>query len=229
MDPSTQYKTAVTSPANKAEAVSLLELAASQNHVDALCRSGLMNFWGEGGLLVNKAEAARLLELAASQNHAIAQCHLAYMYENGDGVLEDKHRATLLYREAALQGDTVAQFGLGRMCYCGPEHVDKREALRLFRLSADQGNCEAQYALGTMHLLGEGGLPQNTAKGVDYIRLSAAQGNSYSLCLLGQLSLSVTLPGLLPLDVRKAVELFRCCYPMGKGLLSNMIARCNGK
>jgi TPR repeat protein len=53
-----------------------------------------------------------------------------------------------LYRLAADQGNTNAQYGLG-VCYRSGTGVGQNhaEAVRLWRLAADQGNAQAQSNL----------------------------------------------------------------------------------
>ena len=49
---------------------------------------------------------------AAGQGFAAAQYNLGTLYENGDGVPQDKSEAAKWYRAAAEQGDEDAQFNL---------------------------------------------------------------------------------------------------------------------
>ena len=57
-----------------------------------------------------------------------------------------------LLREAAEQGDALAQAALGIMYYYGLEvPQDYAEAARWYRMAADQGDADAQLLLGIMY------------------------------------------------------------------------------
>ena len=79
-------------------------------------------------------------------------------------------------REAALQGDTTAQFNLGHQYYNG-EGVpqDYREAVKWFRMAAEQGHAKAQSGLGFMYHNGKG-VPQDYREAVKWFRMAAEQG-----------------------------------------------------
>ena len=64
-------------------------------------------------------------------------------------MVKDAKEAVRLFRLAADQGHTLAQYNLGT-CYKQGEGVvkDAKEAVRLFRLAADQGHILAQHNLG---------------------------------------------------------------------------------
>jgi TPR repeat protein len=98
------------------------------------------------------------------------------MFDNGEGVAQDKAEAMQLYRLAAAQGLAEAQFNLGYMFDNG-EYVaqDKAEAMRLYRLASAQGLAEAQCHLGYMFDNGEG-VAQDKAEAMRLYRLAAAQG-----------------------------------------------------
>ena len=53
-------------------------------------------------------EVARWFRLAAVQGHADAQFNLGHMFENGQGVTQDRAEAARWYRMAAAQGHAVA-------------------------------------------------------------------------------------------------------------------------
>ena len=63
--------------------------------------------------------------------------------------------AAELYRAAAEQGDSAAQFALGRMYYSGKGvEKDPGEAVRLFALAAEQGELQAMMRLASTYQLG---------------------------------------------------------------------------
>ena len=67
------------------------------------------------------------------------------MYYNGRGLGQDYQQALLLFRQAADQGFTSAQFNLGVM-YDNGQGVgqDHKQALFWYRKAADQGYANAQ-------------------------------------------------------------------------------------
>ena len=91
-----------------------------------------------------------------------AQFLIAYMYDNGEGVLENDKAAVKWYTLAAEQGDAVAQNNLGIM-YAGGKGVaeNDRVAAKWFIKAAEQGYADAQYNLGLKYVYGEGVLTDN--------------------------------------------------------------------
>ena len=76
--------------------------------------------------------------MAAEQGNARAQYNLGVMYNQGEGVPEDKAEAARWYRLAAEQGHTGAQYNLGVMYAIGegiPE--EDAEAVRWYRMAAN--------------------------------------------------------------------------------------------
>ena len=59
--------------------------------------------------------AYKELHQLAEQGDAGAQYNLGFMYDNGEGVLQDDKRAVNWYRKAAEQGYANAQYNLGLM------------------------------------------------------------------------------------------------------------------
>ena len=76
----------------------------------------------------------------------------------------------------AQEGDTTAQFCIGRMYANGfGVMMDDAEALKWYGLAAESGHAEAQYNLGVMNANGWG-VPMNDGEAAKYYRLSAEQG-----------------------------------------------------
>ena len=91
-----------------------------------------------------------------------AQFLIAYMYDNGEGVLENDKAAVKWYTLVAEQGDAVAQSNLGTMHANGdgvPEN--DKTAVKWYTLAAKQGYAPAQYNLGLKYVYGEGVLTDN--------------------------------------------------------------------
>ena len=104
---------------------------------------------GVGGFDKNLPEAVKYIRMAAERGYAKAQSDLGYMYDNGEGVPQDKKKSFDLTMQAAVQGDAIAQYNVGFGYYFG-EGVDKdvNQSFIWFKKSADQGNTHAQFNLG---------------------------------------------------------------------------------
>ena len=113
----------------------------------------------------------------AVQGHANAQFNLGFMYDNGNGVLQDYAEAVVLYRKAAEQGLARAQSNLGVMYANGNGVVqDYAEAAVWYRLAAEQGYAKAQSNLGFMYDNGNGVL-QDAVLAHMWYNIGGANGN----------------------------------------------------
>lgn len=76
---------------------------------------------------------------------------LAYCYDDGQGVKEDKSLANKLYRRLASRGNSNALYHLG-LNYLNGSGTEKneQEAFRLISLSAERGNSNAKKKLKEM-------------------------------------------------------------------------------
>ena len=114
----------------------------------------------------------------AEQGNATAQYNLGFMYDNGEGVTQDKAKAVEWYTEAAQQGYANAQYNLGSM-YSNGEGVAqdkaKAKAVEWYTEAAQQGHKSAQNNLGLMYRKGEG-VAQDKAKAVRWYTEAAQQG-----------------------------------------------------
>ena len=63
------------------------------------------------------------------------------------------------------------------------ERGNTEKALGWLEELAESGNDAAQYALGKVYLQGKG-VPEDKERAVEYLKLSAEQGNKYALFLL---------------------------------------------
>ncbi len=90
---------------------------------------------------------------AAEQGHADAQCNLGWMYDSGQGVMEQSYeKAVEWYRKAAEQGYARGQYDLGLM-YENGQGVEQsyEKAVEWYRKAAEQGYDEAIDALTRCH------------------------------------------------------------------------------
>ena len=136
----------------------------------------------------NLAEAAKWFRKAAEQGFVDAQIDLAWMYDDGDGVPEDKTEAARWYRKAAEQGNRYGQYFLATAYYDG-EGVpqDYTEAAKWYRMAAEQGDGDAQMSLAGMYEDGRG-VPKDIREAQKWYRKAAEQGTAYAemrLVMLG--------------------------------------------
>lgn len=90
-----------------------------------------------------------------SELDAIFQRAEEYYYgQNGQS--HDTTKALELYRQAAEQGHTEAQYELGALLNAPGEHKNCREAVKWLRMAAEQGHQEAQAELGYCYEFGRG-------------------------------------------------------------------------
>lgn len=153
-----------------------------------------------GGSLVGEAlEKVRSRKFRESKNAVLnlwknavagypdAQNKVSDLLFLGRGAPQDSTRAAYWCQQAADQGDSYAQCGLG-ILYENGEGVrqDDAEALRWYRKAADQGEAYAQLTLGVRHRSGRG-LPQDYAVAVDWLRKAADRGQEDAQCNLASM------------------------------------------
>jgi TPR repeat protein len=132
-------------------------------------------------------EAFKWYKLSAEQGYIAAQCSLAWMYENGLGVVQSDIEAFTCYRLAAEQGEAYAQTNLGWMYRDGrgvPQ--SDTEATNWFRLAAEQGDANSQGILSEMYEKGLG-VKQSDTEAVKWCRLAAEQGDATAQLNLGHM------------------------------------------
>jgi len=79
------------------------------------------------------------------------------------------------YKKAAEQGDSDAQYKLGRLYYFGNGVKENLvEAVKWFRKAADQGDPDAQYAMGLCYYHGNG-VEKNHKKAMQYFKKASEQ------------------------------------------------------
>lgn len=109
--------------------------------------------------LMDAGQPLRAFEIdaAAAQGDIDAIDYLAWFYDEGRVVHQDRVRAAALYRQAADRGQRHAQWRLGVMLDLAQGVAeDPVEAVRLFRLAVDQGSPNAHVSLGVMYATGRG-------------------------------------------------------------------------
>ena len=188
-------------PEDREEVVKWYCQAAEQNH--ALAKYKLGYYYENGwGVPVDKAEAVKWYRKAAELGNKLAQDELrkreirnvwicivsivvAVLLISLLGIYLHEPEHIKQYREAAEQGNAIAQYDLGRSYANGygvPE--DYSEAAKWYSKAAEQGHIEAQYNLGRCYTNGEG-VPVDKAEAVKWYRKAAYQGNAEAQYNLG--------------------------------------------
>jgi len=117
----------------------------------------------------------------AALGESWAQYNLGYMYENGQGVIQDYKQAVKWYTKSAEQGDVKAQHNLGWMYDKGQGVIqDYKEVVKWFRLASEQGNAPAQIKLGAMYWFGQGVL-QDFVMAHMYFNIAAVSGHDRAI------------------------------------------------
>jgi S1-C subfamily serine protease len=157
------------------------------------------------------------------------------MYYRGEGVAKDYKEAVRLFRQAADQGDAVAQSYLGLMYQKGEGVAkDAKVAVGWYRQAADLGNAWAQRNLGGMYYRGEG-VAKDYKEAVRWSRLAADQGDARAQNNLGAMYNGGE--GVAK-DAKEAVRWYRlaadqgdawaqwnlgACYCYGNGISKNVL------
>jgi hypothetical protein len=154
------------------------------------------------------------------QGDAGAQFNLGWMYDNGQGVVQDYKEAIKWYRLAAEQGHANAQYNLGCLYDEGEGVVqDYKEAVKWYRLAAEQGVAQAQNNLGVMYANGRG-VAQDYKKAVKWYRLAAEQGLADAQTNLGGMydnGQGVTQ------DAKEAIKWYRLAAEQGYVRAQNIV------
>ena len=133
--------------------------------------------------------ALPIVELAANDGNSKAQSTLCIAYRLGRGVPEDKAAAFGWCLKAGEQGDSEAQYSMGRICAAAGRFGGNAIASLWFRKAAEQGHIDAQFALGEMYAsprpvtAGEDGNALENA--IDWYRKAAGQGHAQAQFRLG--------------------------------------------
>ena len=129
--------------------------------------------------------ALKSFERTADKGVTGAMFGLGWLYENGQGVKQNRSGAAKWYRKAAERGEVSAQINLGVM-YAGGEGVkrDPAEAAKWFHEAAGQGDAVAQYNLGVLDARSkEAG--RNYAQALRWYRRSAEGGDASAQYFMG--------------------------------------------
>ena len=105
------------------------------------------------------------------------QYRLGWMFHTGTGIERDDGMAESYWVKAEKTGNIRARYSLAMM-WLENGTGDTEKALGWLEELAESGNDAAQYALGKVYLQGKG-VPEDKERAVEYLKLSAEQGNKY--------------------------------------------------
>lgn len=165
--------------------------------------------------------AFNAFHFAAEQGFAPAQFNIAMMYDDGQGVAQNKSAAINWYRKAAEQGHRDAQFNLAVAYKDGiGVQKDMPSAIVWYRKAAEQGDAEAQLSLALAYENGDGIAPNDVAA-LNWYRKSAEQGNESAQVKMG--NMYVEGKGI-PMNYGTALTWYRLAAKQGSSYANDRIA-----
>ncbi|MFT4073940.1 MAG: tetratricopeptide repeat protein [Asticcacaulis sp.] len=138
----------------------------------------------------NEAEAFKWFLKSAQADYAPAQFFVGSMYEQGDGVAKDLHKALAWHLKAAKQGLVEGQNQYAIILYYGRDGIEANPAMAVpwFQKAAAKGLANSQTMLGEAYYDGKG-IAQNKAEAVKWYTLAANQHHQHAMYVLGILYL----------------------------------------
>ncbi len=149
-------------------------------------------YWhGRGGVTdYGKAMAyfERILkrdDLYDENTRAMASNSVGYMYEKGEGVLQNLAKAFEFYKKGAEMGYEVSQYNVALMHYRGiAVKKDNAEGLKWYRASAENGYSLAQSQLGYFYSHGVC-VEKDKTEGFKWYKLAADGGHQFAQAWIG--------------------------------------------
>lgn len=93
--------------------------------------------------------------------------------------------AYCIMRPLAEDGDADAQYNIGWMYMNGYGlRVNDSLALEWWQSASQQGHRDASFSIGMLYSLGEGQVPKNTDKAIDYYLVAATEGHEDAVAIL---------------------------------------------
>ncbi len=121
-----------------------------------------------------------LLTECADDGDAFSCYKLGTLYFKGEIINQDLDKAEKYLLSA--KDNKFTQYTLGKL-YLQKEKYDIEKAISYFEKSADK-NMQASYQLGTLYFSGADDLEKDKEKAMQYLNLSAEQGNEYAQNIL---------------------------------------------
>jgi len=121
-----------------------------------------------------------LLSLAAISTHAEDLEDAVEAMRVGDFA-----EAYCIMRPLAEDGDADAQYNIGWMYLNGYGlRINDSLALEWWQKAAAQGHSDASFSIGMLYSLGEGEVPKNSDKAIDYYLIAADAGHEDAVAIL---------------------------------------------
>jgi len=121
-----------------------------------------------------------LLSLAAVSTHAEDLEDAVEAMRAGDFA-----EAYCIMRPLAEDGDADAQYNIGWMYLNGYGlRINDSLALEWWKKAVAQGHSDASFSIGMLYSLGEGEVPKNSDKAIDYYLIAADAGHEDALAIL---------------------------------------------
>ncbi len=125
----------------------------------------------------------------AEEGDNIAAYHLGLLYENGQGIPQDKLKAAEYYLKSYQFGNTTAASKLGVLLINGDGiEQDQEKGFDLLKMAARAGDQDAQYQLGEIYAKGES-VDKEYVYAAGFYKMSALQGFAPAQYKLGLLYL----------------------------------------
>ncbi len=121
-----------------------------------------------------------LLTECVNGGDAFSCYKLGNLYLKGETINQDLDKAEKYLLSA--EDNQFTQYALGKL-YLQKEKYDIQKAVFYFEKSADK-NMQSSYQLGRLYLFGADGLERKKEKAMEYLNLSAEQGNEYAQNIL---------------------------------------------
>ena len=168
---------------NEINAKKYLQLAADQNHQEAIFELGKVHLEGTEG---SSEKAYEYLNQAVEQNHLEAPFYLGNCYFHGIGVKENKVKAAECYHKAAINGVVDGMYRLAE-CYKFGHGVkiNLQQALFFFSAAANRDHPLAKYQLALYYKDHRNESEENMNKFKFYIQAAAEHKIPEALFELG--------------------------------------------
>lgn len=155
------------------EGLDLIATGASKGN--ALARHYMATAGLNGQIKLETQQIFEFLEDAVEDGDIASMQDLAYCYEEGIGVPQDRLQAKNLYRRSMLHGDAGSAIALARLLLSdeSPNYV---EAFNALNFAYNNNKPEAANALGFLYMEGLG-VRQNKRLGIELMEEAADQGD----------------------------------------------------
>ncbi|MCM2480649.1 tetratricopeptide repeat protein [Burkholderia gladioli] len=184
--------------------------------------------------------AFALFRVSADAGHPQAAFNVAWMLEEGQGVVQDLGEAMQQYQIAADRGVAMAHHNLGGIFLHGTAIASKniKQAIAHFELAAEQGVAASWGCLGSIYLHGNG-VPADRHKAIELLKHGVVNGDDHSMnayaALLDEKNGGISTPETFALyrsaarNARQwnhALPIFNLglCYMNGNGVAKNLRA-----